>query len=281
MPEGHTIHRLARDHERWFAGGPVRVTSPQGRFEAGADVLDGRVLREVDAWGKHLFYHFERGPEAPRREARAPGAAPAIPVLHVHLGLFGRFRMRKRPAEPRGTPRMVLGNDEREVRLSGPTACELLTRAEVKALRARLGPDPLRNRAPGKRFVDAVVDRRRAAGAVLLDQSVIAGIGNVYRSELLFRIGVDPRTPCREVPPASWRRLWDDARSLLDIGVKLNRIVTVDPPERGRRTVRQLVRGERVYVYRRPTCLRCDTRVQTGTIGQRKAYWCPRCQAAP
>ncbi|MEO0605820.1 MAG: DNA-formamidopyrimidine glycosylase family protein, partial [Myxococcota bacterium] len=223
MPEGHTIHRLARDHDRWFAGGPVALTSPQGRFEEGASALSGRTVRTVDAYGKHLFYHFEGGP-----------------VLHVHLGLFGKFRMRKRPAAPlRGAPRMVLGNDEREVRLSGPTACEILTRAELKAIHARLGPDPLRPRAPGKRFVDEMARRKRQAGAVLLDQSLIAGVGNVYRSELLYLVGVHPLMRCHEVPRATWTRVWQDAKALLEIGVKLNRIVTVDPAERGRRTPRQ------------------------------------------
>ncbi|MEM6929704.1 MAG: DNA-formamidopyrimidine glycosylase family protein, partial [Myxococcota bacterium] len=230
MPEGHTIHRLARDHDRWFAGGSVTLTSPQGRFEEGARALSGRTVRTVDAYGKHLFYHFEGGP-----------------ILHVHLGLFGRFRMRKRPGGPlRGSPRMVLGNHEREVRLSGPTACEILTRTELKAIHARLGPDPLRPRAPGKRFVDEMARRRRQSGAVLLDQSLIAGVGNVYRSELLYLAGVHPLTPCHAVPRTTWTRVWHDAKALLAIGVTLNRIVTVDPAERGRRTPRQLVRGERV-----------------------------------
>lgn len=265
MPEGHTIHRLARDHGRWFAGHAVTTRSPQGRFAEGAEALSGRTLQSVDAYGKHLFYHFEGGR-----------------VLHVHLGLFGKFRMRKQPAGPvRGAPRLVLANEEREVRLSGPTACEVLTRPDVRAIHARLGPDPLRPRAPGKRFVDAVVERRRAAGAVLLDQSLIAGIGNVYRSELLFLVGVHPITPSHDVARSVWQRIWTHSRELLALGVTLNRIVTVTPSERGKRTARQLVRGERVYVYRRSRCLRCDTAVETMMVGQRKAYACPRCQPRP
>ena len=224
-------------------------------------MLSGRVLRGVEAYGKHLIYDFERGP-----------------MLHVHLGLFGKFRMRKRPAVPRGTPRLVLGNEEREVRLTGPTACELWTRSEVRALTARLGPDPLRPRAAGKRFVDQVCARKRQAGAALLDQALIAGIGNVYRSELLFRRGVHPQTPCSAVPRPQWEALWREAKELLTLGVTLNRIVTVTPEERGRRSPRQLVRGERLYVYRRRTCLRCGTAVRDLVVGQRRAYACPRCQ---
>ncbi|HET6392505.1 MAG TPA: DNA-formamidopyrimidine glycosylase family protein, partial [Blastococcus sp.] len=73
MPEGHTLYRLAREQQQTFAGRPVRVTSPQGRFDAGAALLDGRVLEEVFSYGKHLFADFGGD------------------VLHVHLGLYGTF----------------------------------------------------------------------------------------------------------------------------------------------------------------------------------------------
>ncbi|MEM6331080.1 MAG: DNA-formamidopyrimidine glycosylase family protein, partial [Planctomycetota bacterium] len=75
MPEGHTIHRLARDHNRDLAGQKLRVSSPQGRFEEGAAQLDGRKLIDVDAHGKHLGYRFTGGH-----------------VVHIHLGLYGKFR---------------------------------------------------------------------------------------------------------------------------------------------------------------------------------------------
>ena len=74
MPEGHTLHRLARAHRRWFVGAPVEVSSPQGRFAAGAAAVDGRVLVKADAHGKHLLHVY--GPDL---------------VVHVHLGLIGGF----------------------------------------------------------------------------------------------------------------------------------------------------------------------------------------------
>ena len=262
MPEGHTIHRLARDHARWFAGGEVRVASPQGRFASGAAVLDGAELEGVDAWGKHLLYRFG-----------------ADRTLHVHLGLFGRFRMRRRPAHPpRSPPRMVLANEAREVRLSGPTACELLTDDQVAALEARLGPDPLRADGTAEAFLDRVAGRRKAAGAVLLDQSILAGIGNVYRAELLFLEGLHPEVPASTVPPEAWRRIWARAAVLLDLGVRLNRIVTVDPAERGKRHARELRRGERHYVYKRTSCLRCGARIVRTEVANRTSHHCPGCQ---
>jgi len=75
VPEGHTIHRLAREHTRLLKGQALAVSSPQGRFEAGAARLSGRVLRRVEPYGKHLWYHFAGEPDP----------------LHVHLGLYGKF----------------------------------------------------------------------------------------------------------------------------------------------------------------------------------------------
>lgn len=75
MPEGHTIHRLAREHRGLFGGAVVTAQSPQGRFEVGAAAISGRVLQRVEPYGKHLLYRFEGLPER----------------LHVHLGLYGKF----------------------------------------------------------------------------------------------------------------------------------------------------------------------------------------------
>ena len=88
MPEGHTIHRLARDHRTWWQGEPLALTSPQGRFADGARMLDQCVLEGVDAVGKHLLYRF------------------GDTTLHVHLGLFGRFRSYRVPPRPGGSVRL-------------------------------------------------------------------------------------------------------------------------------------------------------------------------------
>ena len=127
MPEGHTLHRLARLHQRKFGGQPVAVSSPQGRFDDGAARVDGRVLRRASAYGKHLFHHYAGGP-----------------IVHVHLGLYGAFTELVPPMPlPVGEVRMRMVGADFGTDLRGPTACEVLDEAQVDAVIARLGPDPV------------------------------------------------------------------------------------------------------------------------------------------
>lgn len=264
MPEGHTIHRLARDHSRWLAGNTLTVTSPQGRFADGASALNGRRMRRTEAHGKHLFYVFD-GDEGEL-------------WVHIHLGLFGKFKMFRAPAPaPRDTVRMRLATADRVVQLTGPTACEVLDHHDVQRLRDRLGDDPLRDDADPERVWARFQRTRRAIGAVLLDQSIIAGVGNVYRAELLFLIGVWPELPARDLPRAAFDDLWARTVRLLQLGVKTNRIITTDPAEFGKPPSR-LNRGERLWVYKRKTCRRCDTPVQSLKLANRTIYACPLCQ---
>jgi endonuclease VIII len=139
VPEGHTIHRLARDLRRDLAGRPVRTTSPQGRFAEGAAALDGSTVASTEAVGKHLFVRFRDQPDT---------------LLHVHLGLFGKLRREDGGAvPPRDTIRLRLEGAACAWDLSGPTACELIDEDGFDRLRDRLGPDPLRPDADPKRFV--------------------------------------------------------------------------------------------------------------------------------
>jgi len=268
VPEGHTLYRLAREQTQLFAGRPVHVTSPQGRFDAGAALLDGRVLDAVRSHGKHLFARF--GTE----------------TLHVHLGLYGSFTTGTgAPPPARGALRMRWEGPGPEglgvwTDLRGPTACEVLTPAEVAAIQARLGPDPLRPRDDGARAHRRIAASRTAIGALLMDQSVLAGVGNVYRAELLFRHAVSPFRPGRLVDEALWGRMWTDLVTLMRAGVRLGRIVTTRPVDRPRR--RGPVEREHAhYVYRRTglPCRICGTEVRTEVMVGRNLYWCPVCQA--
>ncbi|WP_092777187.1 Fpg/Nei family DNA glycosylase [Actinokineospora terrae] len=269
MPEGHTLHRLALQHHKAYAGTPVRVSSPQGRFSADASLVDGSVLELAEAHGKHLFHVY--GPDR---------------VVHVHLGLYGTFTDGEPPApDPVGQIRMRLVGGTQWTDLRGPTRCELLTDVEVDALRARLGPDPLRDDADPER-VWARVSRSRAAVAVLLmDQSVIAGVGNVYRAELLFRHGIHPSVLGRDLDRALWDEMWPDLVALMELGVHRGRIDTVRDehlPEATGRAPRQDRHGGEVYVYRRTgmPCLVCGTPIRTEVLAARNNYWCPTCQPA-
>lgn len=266
MPEGHTIHRLARRHRDAIVGERLHVSSPQGRFSAGADRLDGQRLDDVRAVGKHLFYEWERGD-----------------LLHVHLGLFGRFRLhRTDPPLPTDGTRLAMEGGDVTVYLSGPTACELIEPSEETAIRDRLGPDPISQPGEVDRFAAALGRRRIPIAAAVLDQKVVAGIGNVYRSELLFRQGIDPRVPANELDDDAMRDLWDDTVAQLRAGERSGRIITVDPADVGARR-RSDLRGERRrYVYKRAgeSCWRCGETVVADEIGGRTAFWCPACQRA-
>ena len=162
MPEGHTTHRLAGVHQRCYAGSPVAVSSPQGRFAVAAAKLDGRVLQRAEAHGKHLFHVY----------------SPDL-VVHVHLGLYGSFTNAMVPVRPpQGQVRMRLVGFTHWTDLRGPAACELLTGIEVDAVRARLGPDPLRCDADPDRAWARNSRSRAPLATLLMDQAVVSGIGN-------------------------------------------------------------------------------------------------------
>lgn len=269
MPEGHTLHRLARLHQRRFGRQPVHVSSPQGRFEAGARLVDGRPLRRAEAHGKHLFHHYERDL-----------------VVHVHLGLYGTFDDQPLPVpEPRGLIRMRLVGATHLADLRGPTACELITGAEVKAIRARLGPDPLRRDADPEKAWTRISRSRAPLATLLMDQAVLAGVGNVYRAEVLFRHGVDPLLPGRELSRDLWDVMWADLVALMRDGVRSGRIDTVAPehdPRHTGRAPRKDRHGGEVYAYRRAgmPCLVCGTPIAHTEHAARNLFWCPTCQPA-
>lgn len=268
MPEGHTLHRLAREHQADFGDRAVRVSSPQGRFTAGAAQLDGVLFEHAEAHGKHLFHHY---------------ATDA--VVHVHLGLYGAFTDFPLPApEPRGQVRLRLEGDERGTDLRGPIRCDLVTPDEAEARRAKLGPDPLRDDADPEQSWRRVSRSRTSVAALLMDQSVLAGVGNVYRAEVLFRHGIPPTTPGRSLGRERWNLIWDDLIDLMADGVKVGRIDTVRPehePQVTGRAPREDRHGGEVYVYRRAglPCLVCATPVALADLHARNLYWCPTCQS--
>ena len=263
MPEGHTVHRMAKDHAKLFRGQTVELSSPQGRFADGAQRLNGSVFRGASAHGKHLFYHLDRPDQ------------PAI-YIHIHLGLFGKFRRRKDETPPSPNCRLRIRGDASVLDLSGPTCCEVLTAEGVEQKRAKLGPDPLRQDGDVQRFVERLARRRIPIAAALLDQKVIAGLGNIYRAELLFEHGIDPMTPASALAPETALELWDTAVWWLALGVRANRIITVfsEPPKR----LPRLPRREAVMVYGRSECIKCGGAVETRTVGNRKLFACFECQ---
>lgn len=263
MPEGHTIARLAREHTEILIGRPLRLVSPQGRFADGAALLDGCVLERISPYGKHLFYGFA-----------------GSRWLHVHLGLYGTLISGTLPAPAvRGALRLRMTTDRCYVDLRGPTACEVLTPTEKRAIEARLGPDPLHRRANPELAWRRISRSPTPIGALLMDQSVVAGIGNVYRAEVLFRHGIDPHRPGRALEADHWQAVWADLRTMLRAGVRAGRIVTTQPRHRDRRTG-PASRADSFYVYRRTglPCRICATPVHTEVMAGRNLYWCLTCQ---
>lgn len=291
MPEGHSVHRIARQFARHFVGLPVSVTSPQGRFSAGAAELDGHAIVQATAVGKQLFLEFDHGR-----------------WLRVHLGMYGawdfageitvggdgeaslasigaprttRLRMAERetlrpaddesfPPDPIGQVRVRLLTSEAVADLRGPTACEVLSADEIDAVIEKLGPDPMvGDHAEGEEAFTTVVRSKPTPIALLLmDQTVVSGIGNVFRAELLFRARQNPFTPGREVPDDTVRGLWQDWVRLLELGVETGRMLTMDD-------------GPEHWVYHRTgePCRVCGTPIAMKELSGRKLYWCPTDQA--
>jgi endonuclease-8 len=293
MPEGNEIHRWAERHAAAFAGKIVRVDGPQGRF-TDAEMIDGKKLRRVLAVGKHLGYDFGKDL-----------------ILHVHLGLQGDFtegsgslpevrgalRLRmwneaavKKPAAPGVSKRHAWYSDDDGtghidaakvawVELRGPMDCSIYSQAKWDALLERLGPDPLNGDGPEK-MIARVAKSKKAIGELLMDQSVAAGVGNIFRAELLFRARLSPFTPGREVEESTLRSIWKEAGVLMKAGMVDRRIVTTKPKDRPHKSG-PVLKEEAHYVYRRQgrPCRISGTKILTKVMAGRNLFWCPVCQA--
>ncbi|AZG43974.1 Endonuclease 8 1 [Gordonia insulae] len=249
----------------------MHVSSPQGRFADGAAVVDGLVFAKAEAWGKHLIQHY-RPPSTTGRAGRR--------MIHVHLGLYGGFTEAPAPlSAPIGQVRLRIEGDEFGADLRGPTACELFTPADLDDLIHRLGPDPLRKDADPGRAVSAISRSRRPIGALLMDQRVIAGVGNVYRAEVLFRAGIDPYRDARSIDAETFDAIWADLCALMRIGVRRGRIHVMRPAD-DHGAPSYAADRPRTYVYRRAgePCRICGTTVRIAELDGRNLYWCPVCQ---
>jgi endonuclease VIII len=281
MPEGHTLRKLADDLTAAFAGRRVRVTSPQGRFAADAEQLDGSRVVGADSAGKHLFVEHE-----------------GERFVHVHLGLIGQLDVHTgieggaaAVPDPVGAVRLrlVTLDDPTDPRpaayadLRGAIICDLVGAARRAEILGRLGPDPLRPDADPDLAWRRISTSPRAIGDLLMDQKVLAGVGNVYRAEVLFRHRIHPLRPGNTLRSGQWRAMWADLVELMAEGVRTGRIDTVRPehtPEAMGRAPRKDDHGGEVYVYRRTSqpCLVCGTPVRTGELAGRNSFWCPKCQ---
>lgn len=274
MPEGHTIHGLARVLNDAFEGTAPTSSSPQGRFAAGADLVNGAVLEQASAHGKHLFVEFE-----------------GDRVVNVHLGLIGKLTIVATDGvDPstipvRGQVRWRLVDRRHVADLRGAIICQVITPDEVTAIIDRLGPDPLRDDGDPDRAFAMIRRSGRSMAELLMDQKVLSGVGNVYRCEVLFRHRLNPATAGKSVKRKTWQAIWEDLREIMPIGLAAQQIYTMeDQLEKARA---ELVATGRIgrhrrkyYVYKRQNlaCRVCGSTIRTRVVAGRNLFWCGNCQ---
>ena len=242
MPEGDSLYRAAR-RLQVLVGETVDAESPNPRAQATgvAEHLDGRRLERVEAIGKNLLLSFEGGL-----------------VLRSHLRMSGRWTVRDRDSSTRGRPWLILRGAAREAVLWGGPVLEL----NKRAIR-RLGPDILARPPDLDRMVANLRrDAGREVGDALLDQRLVAGIGNMWKAEALWQAHVSPWWRVGEVTDEELRSVLEDAARMMRRSVDLGR------EERA------------IYRHAGRPCSRCRTIVESRGQGDanRTAYWCPRCQ---
>lgn len=280
MPEGDTIHRTARRLHASLAGAAVERAEARARGVAdlGAHRLEGQAVERVESRGKHLLAWF----------------APSGMALHTHLGMHGTWHVYtpgQRWRKPAARVAVVLATAEHVAVCFTPQTAELLTAAQAAShpALAALGPDALADAESGadlaeaRRRLDARVDL--PVGEALLDQGVLAGVGNVFKCEVLFACRVDPWTPVGDLDGPTRDALLATAERLLRANVAPGagrRTTTADPRDRPGSPATASSQRLAVYGKARRPCPRCATPVRVARQGEqaRVTYWCPTCQAA-
>lgn len=341
MPEGHSVHRIARQFARNFVGHQVQASSPQGRFAAGAQLISGRTLQNAFAVGKQMFLDFgddvyvrihlgmygawdfsgdiavdptiasangRMGQTNQRGTILDADAASEVKAQHpvydragenslTSIGAPRRSRLRMAESEragdaltdwpppPVGQVRLRLLTESVCADLRGPTACEVLDGQQVAAVLAKQGPDPMNDHsaAAEEQFAARIRQRKTAIGLLLMDQSVVSGIGNVYRAELLFRARINPHTPGAELSEQQIHALWADWVHLLNIGVATGQMMTIDGLTGQDYVDAMANRADRHWVYHRAglPCRICGTHILIEEMANRNLFWCPNCQKRP
>ena len=253
MPEGDTIHRAARRMDAALRGREMAMAdapNPRSPIHGRAKKLEGSVLERVEARGKHLLAHFSTGD-----------------VIHSHLGMNGRWFIAADGRMPYGKPWLVLSSGRGIASQTGGKLLRLISESRVRndPGLAQLGPDPL-----GSSFdVAEAASRLRRLGAgreigdALLDQTIIAGIGNAIRNEALFRAGVSPLHNVEDLSSDQLERIVHENERVMQISMAKGK------------------RPHSVYRANRRGCPACGGRIEVRGQGDanRMAYWCPACQA--
>lgn len=223
MPEGDSIRRLADTMDENFSGEEVMISTPRGAYPEIVERLSGRNLLEADAVGKNLFLKF-----------------PDDEWVHIHLGLFGKVRFGntiidntggvttvKNASLPASRTDLQISTEKKSVSFSSLMRCDLINSEERKVVLERLGPDPLsRNMGEEEReaFIKNFSKSRKAVADALLDQSLVAGVGNILRAEILHNLGMYPFRRSDEFSEEELNQLWDEVVRMMKKSVKDGRI---------------------------------------------------------
>lgn len=262
MVEGHGVHRIATQHTRRLCGRVYKASSPNGRFADGARLINGRSFSRIEAVGKNLFAFF------------AAAGQPDV-VMHVHFGMSGRWSVEDvaKAAPARDTTRLQLEGHGVVSSLSAMTVqhggVELFEKK-----RAELGEDPIRADADAEALWSRVCKSKRTIGLLLMDQGFFAGVGNIYRCEILFVARVHPNTPGNALSRAEFDRVWAASVKLMRRGYEQGSILTVDTSE----ALALGKPGLRRWIYNSATCGRCNGRVASWDVAGRTCYACASCQ---
>ena len=255
MPEGDSIARAAERLRPVLVGNEiVSVYGTAPLVRSNVRRLTGRRVTAVRTFGKHLMIDFDQGYS-----------------VRVHLGMPGRWRVMPADRPTPGSARLVLSTAAHHVCCFAAPEVEVDRTPAIERRLERLGPDVLAEDFDPRHLIQRARTRpSQAVAEVLLDQRVVAGIGNVYKSELLFLAGVNPLATVEEVS--------DD--ELLDIANRAKQLLAVNVRAGARSTTGERFRGRETWVYERAgrPCRRCAAEVATGRIGDRVTFWCPGCQ---
>eukprot|EP00730_Choanoeca_flexa_P014314 TRINITY_DN6218_c0_g2_i1.p1 TRINITY_DN6218_c0_g2~~TRINITY_DN6218_c0_g2_i1.p1 ORF type:complete len:476 (+),score=131.99 TRINITY_DN6218_c0_g2_i1:69-1496(+) len=270
MVEGHSCHRVAEAHKRRLMNKKFKAISPNKRFVEGAAAVNDQPLTRIEVHGKNLFYFFGKLNEDNASDT----------IVHIHFGMAGRFAVHDLATAPAPTDktRLRLENEEEGlvVHLSAMTV-RLVNYATYTAKVVELGEDPLRSDADPVGLYKRVTQSKKSIGALLMDQGYFAGVGNIYRAEILFKAGVHPEVIGRAITQDQFDGIWKHSVLLLQRGFQCGSILTVDPEEAVKLNKPELRR----YIYNQKKCGRCDSVVKSWSINARTCYACTSCQVMP
>ena len=260
MVEGHGCHRVAHFHRQKLLNRSFKATSPNGRFTDGAAAINNQPLTRIEVHGKNLFYFF--------------GTTEQV-VLHYHFGMAGAFSVHTPPHDPKPTTRLALFNKDENI--VAHLSAMIVQHGDLDFYNSKiltLGEDPLRENANAENVWKKVSVSKKPIGLLLMDQSVVAGIGNIYRAEILFKAGVHPEQPGYSLSRPKFDLIWQHSVELLQRGFQSGSILTVDPEEA------EILGAPwtRRYVYNHSTCGRCGTAVLSWDMASRTVYCCTTCQ---